>query len=200
MFRNGDMIVPMALPYDADWTDAEPQGPVLPMESNRTELAWGEYTRYYRELLGFLIVKLRCPYEAADLVQETFARVLALNDPAAIRQPRALLYRIARNLAVDSARKQSVRSRHLAELGELEKAPSATPLPDYVLERDQLRHALDQTILAMPQRRRDVFLLYRFGGLKQAEIADRMGISTSMVERHLMKAMAQCREQLRSYL
>ena len=52
----------------------------------------------------------------------------------------------------------------------------------------------------MPPRRRDVFVLYRFAGLTQAEIAGRLGISTSMVERHLMKAMAECRRRLQSYL
>lgn len=193
------MAVPMALPYDADLAHAAPQGPVLSMDSNRTEWPWGEYTRYYRELLGFFTVKLRCPHEAADLVQETFARLLALDDVSAIRQPRAFLYRIARNLAVDSARKRSIRVRHLVDLTELEDAPSAVPMPDRLAEEDQLRRALDQTITEMPPRRRDVFLLYRFAGLTQSEIADRLDISTSMVERHLMKAMAQCKQRLQSF-
>ena len=134
------------------------------------------------------------------MAQETFARLCALDDPAAVRQPRAFLYRIARNLAIDAARKQSVRARHLVGLSDMEDAPSAKPRPDHLVEEDQLRRALNQAIVEMPPRRRDVFVLYRFGGLTQAEIADRLGISTSMVERHLMKAMAECRRRLQSYL
>lgn len=194
------MAPSVAVPYDAGRSQAvqEPQG--LPMTSGPTEWTLGECTRYYRELLAFLTAKLRCPHEAADMAQETFARLYALDDPAAVRQPRAFLYRIARNLAVDAARKQSVRTRHLVELSDLEEAPSAKPRPDDLIPEEQLRRALNQAIVEMPPRRRDVFVLYRFAGLTQAEIADRLGISTSMVERHLMKAMAECRRRLQSYL
>lgn len=187
------------MPYDAGQAHAAQQGYGSPMDSNSTEWGLGEYTRYYRELLGFLTIKLRCPHEAADMVQETFARLVALDDVSAIRQPRAFLYRIARNLAVDSIRKRSLRARYFIDLTELEDAPSDGPMPDHLAEEDQLRCALDQTITEMPVRRRNVFLLYRFAGLRQAEIADRLGISTSMVERHLMKAMAQCRQRLQSF-
>ena len=194
------MALAVQAPYDALGTRSTEQGPVSTMESNPTNRTLGAYTEYYRELLSFLTAKLRCPHEAADLVQDTFAKVLALDNPEVVRQPRAFLYRIARNLAIDSSRKVSVRNRFLTDLSEMEEAPSAAPLPDYLVEGNQLRRALDQTITEMPPRRRDVFLLYRFAGLKQAEIAERLGISTSMVERHLMKAMAQCRQRLQSHL
>lgn len=187
------MAATVSLSYDAR------QEPGSPMDSNSTEWGLAQYTRYYRELLGFLTIKLRCPHEAADMVQETFARLVALDDVSAIRQPRAFLYRIARNLAVDSVRKRSMQARHFIDLTEVDEAPSDDPMPDHLIEEDQLRRALDQTITEMPARRRDVFLLYRFAGLKQTEIAGRLGISTSMVERHLMKAMAQCRQRLQSF-
>lgn len=121
-------------PYDALGAQATEQGPASTMESNPTNRTLGAYTGYYRELLSFLTAQLRCPHEAADLVQETFARLLALDNPDVVRQPRAFLYRIARNLAIDSSRKVSVRNRFLIDLSELEEAPSAAPLPDYLLE------------------------------------------------------------------
>lgn len=194
------MAVATQANYDAVNAHSARQEPASTMESNPSNRTLGAYTEYYRELLSFLTAKLRCPHEAADLAQETFARLLAIDNPNVVRQPRAFLYRIARNLAIDSSRKYSVRNRFFIDLSELEEAPSAAPLPDYLVEGNQLRRALDQTITEMPPRRRDVFLLYRFAGLKQAEIAERLGISTSMVERHLMKAMAQCRQRLQSYL
>ncbi|MDR4477105.1 MAG: RNA polymerase sigma factor [Nitrospira sp.] len=185
--------------YDARYAQPTGQGPASTMEFPPSQRTLGEYTGYYRELLSFLTAKLRCPHEAADVVQEVFARLFALENPDLIRQPRAFLYRIARNLALDSKRKSSVRNRFLIDLGELEDAPSAGPLPDHLVEGSQLRRALDQTIADMPRRRRDVFVLYRFAGMKQTEIAEKLGISTTMVERHLMKAMAQCRQQLQSH-
>jgi DNA-directed RNA polymerase specialized sigma24 family protein len=67
------------------------------------------WTKYYRELLAFLTDKLRCPQEAQDVAQDTFIRLLTMDNPTTIRHPRAFLYRIARNLAVDSSRKHTVR-------------------------------------------------------------------------------------------
>ena len=156
--------------------------------------------KYYREVLAFLTVKLRCPHEAADLTQETFARVLAVDDPATIRHPRAFLYRIARNLVVDSSRKQTVRARHTVDLVDLEELSSGKPAPDKLAEDEQLYAALRQVIHDMPPRRRQVFVLYRFGGKTQAQIAAQLGISTTMVERHLMKAMEQCRARLQAFI
>lgn len=186
-------------PYDALGAQATEQGPASTMESNPTNRTLGAYTGYYRELLSFLTAQLRCPHEAADLVQETFARLLALDNPDVVRQPRAFLYRIARNLAIDPSRKSPVRNRFLIDLSELEEAPSAAPLPDYLLEGNQLRRALDQTITEMPPRRRDVFLplpLVEAGG----DCRTTRHLDLEMVERHLMKAMAQCRQRLQSHL
>lgn len=76
-------------PYDALGAQATEQGPASTMESNPTNRTLGAYTGYYRELLSFLTAQLRCPHEAADLVQETFARLLALDNPDVVRQPRA---------------------------------------------------------------------------------------------------------------
>ncbi len=174
------------------------ENPTMLLDSS--EWRMGSFGRYYRELLAFLTAKLRCPEQAADLTQETFARVCALPDPTAIRQPRALLYRIARNLAVDLTRQQSVQFRHMVlGLDQYEEAPSPTRQPDQIAEAVELRSALEQTIADMPPRRREVFKLYRFGDLTQAEIAERLGISLTMVERHLMKAMAHCRRSLEPF-
>ena len=75
-------------PYDALGAQATEQGPASTMESNPTNRTLGAYTGYYRELLSFLTAQLRCPHEAADLVQETFARAwknwASLEDLAAV--------------------------------------------------------------------------------------------------------------------
>lgn len=50
------MSVTVALSSDADPAHSAPLGQGSPMDSNSTEWRLGEYTRYYRELLGFLTV------------------------------------------------------------------------------------------------------------------------------------------------
>ncbi|ULA65994.1 MAG: hypothetical protein LZF62_40034 [Nitrospira sp.] len=120
--------------YDALNAHSARQGPASTMESNPSNRTLCAFTEYYRELLGFLTAKLHRPHDAADLVQETFARLLALEDSNAFLQPRAFLYRIAHNLATGSHRKIYVRHRFLIFLSDLEKAPSYAPLPDHLLE------------------------------------------------------------------
>lgn len=88
--------------YDALNSQPAGQGPASTMESPPSQRTLGECAGYYRELLRFLTAKLRCPHEAADVILEVFARLLALDNPDVIRQPRAFLYRIARNLVLDS--------------------------------------------------------------------------------------------------
>ena len=60
------------------------------------------FERYYRELLGFLSRKVSDRSVAADMTQESYARVYAAQaSGSTIGDPRALLYQTARNLALD---------------------------------------------------------------------------------------------------
>ncbi len=170
------------------------------MFADSTQWTINMWTQHYREILAFLTVKLRCPQEAADVTQETFARALSVDAPDTIRQPRAFLYRIAKNLVVDSSRKQAVRVRHAVEFIDLDELSSTNPSPYQLAEDEQLYAALREAINDMLPRRQQVFVLYRFGNRTQAAIADHLGISTSMVERHLMRAMEHCRTRLQSFI
>ncbi|MFC3339790.1 sigma factor [Paracandidimonas soli] len=68
---------------------------------------------YYQELIQFCARLTRNRDAAADLVQETYARVLSAQDKGAqFKEPRALLYRTARNLVIDLHRKDSTRAHY----------------------------------------------------------------------------------------
>jgi len=63
------------------------------------------------------------------------------------------------------------------------------PAPDRrILGREQLDQALD-VIRSLPPRTRDAFLLHRFEDLTYRQIADRLGVSVSMIEKHLAEAL-----------
>lgn len=161
--------------------------------------------RYYQELLNFCWRSLRNREQAADLVQESYARVLGAQDRRALheedeREPRALLYHTARNLIIDNHRRASVRQHE-----ELDTLPEgehpAAPLhlqPEQALAGSQDWQACVTAIDALPPRCREALVLHLFEELPQAQIAARMGISVSMVEKHIARGLLSCQAQLQS--
>lgn len=126
--------------------------------------------------------------EADDLVQETFLRVsqYAADD---IRHPKAFLLRIAGNLARDWAARTE--RRRATESGVFDWRVSR-----HVGDIEQTL-ILKQIILGLPEPLRDVFVMSRVGGLSNAQIAERLGISPKTVEWRMTKALAHCAAQLR---
>jgi len=128
-----------------------------------------------------------------DIVQEAFLRISTHESATPIDNPRGFLFRIARNLTFDFLRRRSVRHNYAAaqsaernsdrsrfESRSAEKIVSARQDLDVILS------AIDD----LPPKCREVFLLQRNEGLPYAEIAARLGISESMVQKHMSKALA----------
>lgn len=160
--------------------------------------------RYYQELLNFLSRQVRDREAATDLVQETYARAAAVQyGGQAISEPRAFLYRTARNLIVDRHRRREVRDENQPEERAMLAPADAMPAPqafepEAALSAARNARAMLDTIAALPLRCREAFILHKFDGLSQAEVAVRMGISVKMVERHIklaLKACQDCRRQ-----
>ncbi|MBC7210389.1 MAG: sigma-70 family RNA polymerase sigma factor, partial [Pseudomonas sp.] len=62
----------------------------------------------------------------------------------------------------------------------------------------QRLNQLRQVLAELSPRRREALMLHRFEGLTQAQIAERMNISVSMVEKHIAAALLQCKQRLDS--
>lgn len=146
-----------------------------------------------KELRSFLTRRLGCPDIAADLVQDTFLRLATRRDPGSHANPRALVFRIAANLATDHSRQQRLRDTyHGGSLDERTVASPAPP-PDGELVAQQNHALLKQAIAQLPEKRRTVFLLRMAQELSYDQIATRVGISVSAVEKHMHKAIVHCR-------
>jgi RNA polymerase sigma-70 factor (ECF subfamily) len=152
--------------------------------------------RYHRELLNFLARQVNDRDTAADLAQESFVRVLtAESSGQAVLDMRAFLYRTARNLVIDQHRRNEVR-RHddLDAWPEDQHLPAPQHLqPEERLASQQVIRAYVATIEALPARCREAFVLHVFDDCSHARIAQHMGISVSMVEKHIVRAMVACK-------
>ncbi len=124
-----------------------------------------------------------------------------VHDAAASRhsfshRPRAFVYRVASNLAVDYLRRRQSRRHDVAPERVAEDEHPTTPSPEaHWQERERLA-LLMQAIDELPARCREVFILRRFENLHQAEIAERLGISRNMVEKHMRRALLHCLQRL----
>jgi RNA polymerase sigma factor (sigma-70 family) len=133
---------------------------------------------------------------AADLVQDAYVRLLRLADQHIVEHPRALLHRIAANLAIDHLRKEKSSAQALDGLDAAMAVPSQTPSPEREVMGKQRFRIFLRTIEDLPPRTREAFLLCRVYGYSYQEIALRMNISESGVEKLLMRALHRSCEAL----
>ncbi len=151
----------------------------------------------YEDMKTFLSRKFGCPVLAEEVAQETWLKVRRLSPPLVVDHPRAYLFKMAANLAVDHLRSEKTRARHISSESIPEDAPNNTPLPDTALDYQQRLSILRKAVDELPPRCREAFMLHKFEDLSHAEIANRMGISRNMVEKHIIRGLAHCRNRLR---
>lgn len=163
---------------------------------NDTAAVHALYVDHHAWLFGWLRRRLRCPDRAADLAQDTFARLLTARHPAehgeppSLREPRAFLTIIANGLVVDHFRRSALERAYLEELAA--QPPAAQPSPEaQALLLETLRE-VDRLLNGLFYRARAAFLLDRVDGLPQAQIAAQLGVSVRRVRQYLAQAMRQC--------
>jgi RNA polymerase sigma factor (sigma-70 family) len=126
--------------------------------------------------------------DAEDITQEACARALQVAEPNEIRDPIRYVLRIARNLVVDRLRKRNRESLVLDSLAIADGTRDSVDPERILAGKQELERAL-AAIGRLPPRCREAFVLHRFKGLSYAAIARQMGVSTSMVEKHIAEAM-----------
>ena len=153
---------------------------------------------YYRELVCFLNAKLGNRQVAEDVVHDAYVRVLERASDTPIEQPRAFLYRTALNLVIDGHRRNALRQVEPLEVLDSEER-FFSPSPQVLMDRNQRLDLLQRALAELPAACRDCFLLRKLEGLSHPEIAERPGVSRSMVEKHIVNAMKHCRVRLRQW-
>lgn len=144
-------------------------------------------THFYLELVNFFSRKL-CDRDAAtDVVQESYARVLAMENRAAVPDMRALLYRIGKNITIDAARSRQAELRMLETLSLI--SPDASPCPERTASARQGMRQLAAWLRAMPGKRRAAFILVRIYGFSHAEAAAHLDTTPASIEKHLVRAV-----------
>ncbi len=137
------------------------------------------FRRHARELAGSLRRRGLSDETAADLTQDTFVRLMTAKPTASHNNPRAYLFKIARNLRIDHHRREQ--AAPVDQISDAEFTAIADPKPSAeVALYDKQRLALSDAALAeLPERTRRAFELYRLEDMTIAEVAEKIGLSTT---------------------
>ena len=149
---------------------------------------------YYRELVCFINAKLGNRQVAEDVVHDAYVRVLERSSDTPIEQPRAFLYRTALNRVIDDHRRNALRQVESLDVLDSEER-YFTPSPHGTLDHGQRLEMLQRALAELSPLCRDSFLLRKIDGLSHPQIAERLGISRSLVEKHIVNAIEWVREQ-----
>ncbi|AOH84228.1 RNA polymerase subunit sigma-70 [Sphingomonas panacis] len=151
------------------------------------------------ELLRFLTARVGDRAEAEDLLHDLWLRIQSA-DAGPIANGRSYLYRAAQNLVLDRARarqRRLVRETAWSGHGD-DHAEPADPRADIeaLIAAREDAAALAAAMAKLPEKAGQVFRLHKIDGLPHAEIAARLGISRSGVEKHIATAMTHLRRAL----
>lgn len=128
--------------------------------------------------------------DAEDVYQDVFVRILERSQTAKVTKLNNLLRHVARCLAIDRLRRKDSRlTSTLSEAGKNVLDAAADP-ERYVMGAERLGRVMT-VIDAMPERRREIFMLHRIEELTYAQIARQLGLSIKTVEKHMALAMRQ---------
>lgn len=150
------------------------------------------YDAHHRELANFVRGIERDRDTADDIVSESFVRLIEeIRRGRTPDQPRAWLYRVAANLAIDRGRRRTVVTRALGRLVDHRTEPP----PDDKVLRDETRHEVWTAIAHLPTDARTALLLAAHG-FSGRDIASTLGRSELATRSLMCRARLRLREQL----
>ena len=155
------------------------------------------YRGHHGWLLGWLRGRLGNSFDAADLAQDTFLRILAAPDHTPekqgdwqLREPRAYLTAVAKRLLANLYRRRSLEQAYLDALGAMPEPLAPSPEQQAIIL--ETLQEIDAMLDGLAPSVRQAFLMAQLEGLGYAEIAARLGVSERTVKRYMAEAMAHC--------
>lgn len=151
------------------------------------------YHSHQSWLQGWLRRRLGDSFDAADMAQDVFMRLLTRQpgpDATGLRQPRAYLSTIAHGLLVDHWRRRELERAWLETLALMPEAQA--PSPESRLIFLETLVAIDRMLDALKPRVRSAFLWAQLEGLTCPQIAERLGVSLATAERYIATALRHC--------
>ena len=155
------------------------------------------YVKYELAIKRFVSKFLPRPHDVEDVSQEAFLKAYAAERKHDIDQPKSYLFRVAKHIAISKLRKDARQPLSFIEdFDILDVIGESSTVEDEIMAREQLGLRCDAVAALSPQVRR-AYLMRKVYGMSYKQIAERLNISNSTVEKHLAKGILQCESFVR---
>jgi RNA polymerase sigma-70 factor (ECF subfamily) len=153
----------------------------------------------HREAIKRVLARYVPLEDRNDILQEAFLKAYAAEMTTPVHDAKAFLFRVAKNLAISEMTKKSRRDTDYledlsgSEVLEDERSGSV----EAQIDGKRKLFVLSQALAHLPEEYQRVFLMRKVEGLRVKQIATRLSVSVSTVEKRLAKALVLCDRQLR---
>jgi RNA polymerase sigma-70 factor (family 1) len=149
------------------------------------------FNRFHQKLYFFFLKHTEDRSLAEELVQVTLVKLWQHREKLSYEHTLSeQVFRIAKTSMIDAFRKKRNEQKALSHVKQEQEAHQTTESDHFFDLADQLKKGIH----AMPPVQQKVFLLSRYEGLSNKEIASHLSISPKTVERHITKALRLLRQ------
>ncbi len=151
------------------------------------------FKQYYEALCRYGMTYVGTIEEAEEIVQELFYKVWKNREQIEVSfSLKAYLYGAVRNNALQYLEHLQVKQNYAELFSKMDKVGIFSPEDE--LEYKELNEKIDTALKELPERRREIFILSRFEGLKYSEIAQKFNLSVKTIEAEMTKALKELRK------
>ncbi len=164
------------------------RAPLAPLGAKDRALLEGWSQEFGPALKSYFKKRVPSPGEVDDLVQDVFVRLAHRADLNSIETVEGYIFQTARASIAEYYRKRTTSRADLQDMFDEDKHILAEISIETVLADREAVKQLISGLYELPEKTRDIFVLYHFEGFKQMQIAQDLNVGIRTVERHLAQA------------
>ena len=160
------------------------------------------FTTYYPRLRNYASHFIADVDDVEDIIQDGFVNLWNRRAMLTGVSLSSMLFTMVRNGCLNFLKHKAIAEGYNARELQLLNGSEALYNYDFLgsadeeLLYDELQRQIADVLRRLPERSRQVFVMSRFEGLKNKEIAERLDISVKVVEKHVTKSLAMLRKHI----
>ena len=142
-------------------------------------------------LVQLLMRKLNCPFDAADIAQDAFVRLLINPKTFATKiEAKVYLGKLGKGLSIDLWRRRQIEYAWLSELANRDQQVHISA--EHQQSILETLNEIDQMLLSLPNNVATTLILNRLNGFTYKLISQQLGVSERMIGKYMVTAILHC--------